>query len=137
MLFGVIFDFLKYLKISFLEFFNSNYISFTELSWFEASLYDFFNVLNFLVLCVFGVIFDFLKFLRMSFLIFLIITIAYLLNFFYLKPPYMTLIFLELLDLWSFGEIFEFLKMSFLIFLNYDYSLFSETFCLKYLYIIL
>ena len=46
--FGVIFEFLKFSKMSLLIFFNSNYSLFSELFWFKASLYDFLNFLNFL-----------------------------------------------------------------------------------------
>merc|ERR1712059_82128 len=63
-------EFLKFSKMAFLIFFNSDYSVFSDIVWFEASLHDFLKFFEFLVFGCFGVIFEFLKFLKMAFLIF-------------------------------------------------------------------
>jgi len=59
---GVIFEFLKFSKMSFLILFNSNYSLFSKLFLFEASLSDFLKCLTFWFWGVFGVIVEFLNF---------------------------------------------------------------------------
>ena len=64
---------------------------------------------------------------------FSILNIAYLFNFFALRPPYVTFDCFDFLDFRCFRYflLFENLKMSFLIFLNSNYGLFIELFRLK------
>jgi len=119
---GVIFEFLKFLKMSILIFYNSNYSLFSKLFWFEASLSDFLKFLTFWFLCVLGVIFDFLTFSKMSFLIFFNSNYILFSKLFWFEASLSD--FLKILTFWFwgvFGVIFEFLnflKMPFLIFFN-------------------
>ena len=92
------------------------------------------NYEHFWFLGVFGVIFELLKYFRMPLLIFVNSKYSFSLNFFDLRPPYMTFwmfhFFWECLqDLWVF--FFQFSKMWFLICFNSDYSLFFQNFDLR------
>ena len=125
--FGVIIEFLKFSKMSFLIFVNSDYF----LNFFHLRpLYmTFYCSSIFLSLGVLGSFLSFWNFWKYIFLIFFILFIVCFLNFFHLMPLSMTFWIFWIFG--CFGVIFEFLKflkLSFLIFFNSVYSLFSELF---------
>ena len=123
--FGIIIKFSKFLKMTFLIFFNSNYSLFSELFYLRPPYMIFLELLDF---GSFGKIFEFLKFLKMLFLIFF----NSIYWTFFIWGLYIWLF--EFLNFWLLGVFWvifyflKFLKMLFLIFFNSNYSLFTELF---------
>ena len=68
--FGVIFEILKFLKMAFLIFFNSDYSLISDFLYLRPPYMTFWSFWNFWFWVVFGVICEFLKFSKMAFLLF-------------------------------------------------------------------